>query len=56
MATDCQGTSLYNRTSVPDGGMTLMLLGGALVGIGPCAGSSARETLPTDLKEHEGPE
>jgi hypothetical protein len=26
--------SLYNYTRVPDGGMTLMLLGGALVGLG----------------------
>jgi len=26
--------TLFNRVSVPDGGMTLMLLGGALVGIG----------------------
>jgi hypothetical protein len=28
------GYMLYNPTSVPDGGMTLMLLGGALVGLG----------------------
>jgi hypothetical protein len=26
--------SLYNKTTVPDGGATLMLLGGALVGLG----------------------
>ena len=26
--------TLFNRVSVPDGGMTLMLLGGALVGLG----------------------